>query len=134
MTGLRLLIPLPAFPVRLVLLIRWQPRHPVPRQDAMPRRDGDLDLMKAQHVRRDPAGAEVIVLAEIHDLADHIARRRAGRAPRRSRAIAQAGVAVLGLTPLPFVERLARNPESPAHPGDVSLVGRPAQHSQPPGR
>jgi hypothetical protein len=133
MTGLRLLIPLPPFTVRLALLIRRQPRHPVPRQDAMHRRDGDLDLVKAQQIRRDPAGAEVVVLAEIQDLADHLARRRAGRAPWRSRAIAQARVAVLGLPPLPFVERLARNPESPAYPGDVSFVGRLAQHPQPPG-
>ena len=35
MAGLRLLVPLPAFPVWLVLLIRRQARHPRPRQDAV---------------------------------------------------------------------------------------------------
>jgi hypothetical protein len=133
MPGLRLLIALPAFTVRLVLLIRGQPRHPMPRQDAMHRRDGDRDLMKALQVRRDPAGAEMIVLAEVEDLADHVAGRRAGRAPWRSGAIAQAAIAVLGVPPLPFVEGLAGNPKSPAHPGDVSFVGRLPQHPQPPG-
>ena len=44
-----------------------------------------------------------------------------------------AGVAVLGLPPFPFVERLAGNAESPTHPGDVSFVGRLSQHSQSPG-
>jgi hypothetical protein len=56
-----------------VLLIRRQARHPVPRQDAMHRRDGDRDLMKALQICRDPAGAEVIVLAAVEDLADHVA-------------------------------------------------------------
>ena len=66
--------------------------------------------MKALQVRRDPAGAEVIVLAEIQNLANHVARRRARRAPRRARAIAQAGIAVLDVALLPFVKDLREIP------------------------
>ena len=43
---------------------------------------------------------------------------------RRARAIAQPGVTVLGVAPLPFVERFPGNPEATAYTGDVSLVGR----------
>ena len=75
----------------------------------------------------------MIVLAEVEDLAHHVACRRAGRARGRSRAITQAGIAVLGVTPLPFVEGLTGKPKSPAHPGDVAFVGRLPQHPQPPG-
>jgi hypothetical protein len=34
-TGLGLLVALPALAVRLALLIRWEPRHAVPRQHAV---------------------------------------------------------------------------------------------------
>ena len=60
--GLRLLVALPALAVRLVLLIRREPRHAMPRQDAMHRGHRDRDLVEATQVRRDAACAEVIVL------------------------------------------------------------------------
>jgi len=63
------------------------------------------------------------MLPQVEDLADHLTRCRARRAMRRPRPIAQADVSVLGAPPFPFVERLARNPEAPAHAGDVSIVG-----------
>jgi hypothetical protein len=63
--GLRLLTPLPALAVRLVLLIRRQPSHAVPRQDAMHRGDRDGDLVEPMQVGRDPASPEVIVLAQV---------------------------------------------------------------------
>jgi hypothetical protein len=64
-------------------------------------------------------------------LADHVASRRARRAVGRPRAIAQTSVSVVSVSPLPFVERLAGNPEPPAYACDVSLVARRAQHPQP---
>lgn len=105
---------------------------PWPRQDAMYRRDGDRCLMEAVQVRRDLARPEVIVLPQVENLADDLTRGRSRRPQRRARTVAQAGAAVLGVTPLPFVEGLARNPESPAHTGDVPLVGGLPQHQQPP--
>jgi len=64
-TGLGLLIPLPAFAVRLMLLICGQSIHPMPREDAMHRGPGDLDVMEPAQVRRNPGRSEVIVLAQV---------------------------------------------------------------------
>jgi hypothetical protein len=58
-------------------------------------------------VCRDAAGSEMIVLAQVENLADDLARRGAGRMPRRSRPVAEAGVPVLGVPFPPFVERFA---------------------------
>jgi hypothetical protein len=103
-TGLRLLIALPPLAVRLVLLICGEARHAVPRQDAMHRRHRDLDAMEPMQVRRDPAGAEVIVLAQIEDFADDVTRCGPRRTPRCPRPIAPPAVPVLGAPPFPFVE------------------------------
>src|SRR6185436_2158003 len=100
----------------------------MPRQDAVHRGARDGDLVEPTEVGRDSARAEVIVLAQVEDLADHIARRRAWRPVRRSRAIPQAGVAMLGVSPLPLVERLAGNSEPPAHASDISLLAGRSQH------
>jgi hypothetical protein len=45
-SGLRLLVALSALAVRVMLLIRWQSIHPVPREDAVDRGAGNLDLME----------------------------------------------------------------------------------------
>src|SRR5262245_20339713 len=124
MTGLWLLVALPAFAMRLVPLIRWEPRHAVPRQDPMHRGDCNGDAVEPVQIRRDPPCSEVIVLAQVEDLADDLARGRSRRPLRCPRPIAQAGVSVLGVASLPFVKRLPGNPEAPAHAGDVSCVGR----------
>src|ERR1043165_8625689 len=128
MPGLRLFVALPALGVRPVLLIRRQPRHAVPRQDAMHRRDRDGDLVKPLQVSRDAASPEVIVLTQVEDLADHLPRGGSRRPLRRPRPIAQAGVSVLDATALPLVERFARNPETTAPAGDVAVVGRLLQY------
>jgi hypothetical protein len=94
----------------------------------------DSDLVEPLQVGRDPARPEVVVLAQVEDLADHLPRRRSRRPLRRPRAVAQASLTVVGVTPLPFVERLPGNAEPPADPGDVSLVARLPQHLQPPRR
>ena len=63
MARLGLLIALPPFAVRLMFLIRRQAIHPMPLENAMDRGARDLDAMKTEQIRRDSAGAEVIVLA-----------------------------------------------------------------------
>jgi hypothetical protein len=134
MAGLRFFVPLPAFAVGAMLLIRRQPRHPASRQDAVDRRAGDRHLMKSLQVGRDPAGSEVIVLPEIDDLADDVVGRRSRHATRRPRAVAQPGVPVLAEPPSPFVERFPRDPESTARPRDIARRRGMLQYLRPPGR
>lgn len=124
MTWPRLLVAVPSPPVRLVLLIRREPRHAVPYQDAVHRGARDGDLVESTQVGRDPASSEVIVLAQIQDLADHLASGRARRMLRRPRTIAQASVTVLGVSLPPLVRRFAKHPEPPADAGDILLVSR----------
>src|SRR5262249_32455983 len=113
-TGLGLLVALPALAARLVLLIRRETRHAMPRQDAVHRGGRDSDLVEAMQIRRDPACAEVIVLAQIENFTDDLPRRCARRPLRCPRAITEAGVSVFDVTPLPLVERFPRDPEPTA--------------------
>jgi hypothetical protein len=64
---------------------------------------------------------EVIVLAKVENLADHLASRRARRSLGRPWPITQARVAVLGMSPLPLVERFPGNSEPAADAGDILL-------------
>jgi hypothetical protein len=101
-----------------VLLIGRQPAH------AVPRRDGDGNPVEPMQVRRDPAGAEVIVLPQVQDRAHHVGGGGSGRMMRRPRPITHAGVAVLRVPPLPLVERFPGDPEPTADAGDIAFVGR----------
>src|SRR5262245_16612284 len=132
-TGLRFLIALPALTVPLVLLIRREPRHAMPRQDAVYRGTCDGNLMEAMQVRGDPARSEMIVLAQVENFADDLTSRGAGRMLRRARTVAEAGVTVLGVPFPPFIERFTGNPEVTAHAGDVSIIARSPQEPQSPG-
>src|SRR5262245_11449262 len=100
----------------------------------MDRRAGDGDLMKSLQVIRDPWRAEVVVLPQIHDLADDLVGCRAGDASRRRRAVAQPRITVLDETLAPFVERLAGNSEPPARARDVADRRRMLHDLRPPGR
>src|SRR4029079_88562 len=84
-----------------------EPRQGVARQDAGHRGHRDRDLVEAKQVRGDAACAEVVVLPQVADLADHLTRRRARRAMRRPRTIAQADIPVLSAATFLFIERLA---------------------------
>jgi hypothetical protein len=84
----RLFVPLPSFPMRAMLLIRRQPLQAASCQDAVDRRAGDRHLVESLQVVRDPTGAEVIVLAQIQNLADHLVRGRPWEVLRRPRAVA----------------------------------------------
>jgi hypothetical protein len=122
--GLRFLIALPTLPVRLMFLIGGQAMHPVSLEDSMCRGARDRKAMEPVQVRRDSRGSKVIALAQIQDLVDNVPRCGSRRALRRSWSIAEAGIAVLGVSLFPLVERLPGHPESPADPGDVLLLGR----------
>src|SRR5687768_7548922 len=124
MPRLRLLIALPALAVRLMLLVGRQSIHPVPREDAVHRGPGDLEPMEPEQIRGNPRRAEMIMLAQVKNLAHHVARRRSGRSLRRSGSIAQASVPVCRAALFPLVERLPGNTPSAANPRDVPAVLR----------
>src|SRR5690606_13494926 len=129
---LRLLIPLPALPVPLVLLIRREAMHSVPAQDAVHRGARDANLVEPLQVRRDAAWPEVIVLAQIQDLADDLPRGGARRPMRRPWAVAESRVAVLGVPSLPLVEGLPGAAVPAADTRHIPFGGRLAQDFQPP--
>jgi hypothetical protein len=107
-----------------MFLIGRKPIHPVPPQDAMHRGARDHNLMESLQVRGDPGRPEVIMLAQMEDLADHLARRGSRRSLWRPRPIAQSGVTVLDVSTLPLVERFPGNAESTAYPRDILFVCR----------
>ena len=55
----------------------------MPRENAVHEGAGHGHLMKAPQIVRNPAGPEVIRLAQIEDLAHDVTRNRARRAMRR---------------------------------------------------
>src|SRR5688572_7015925 len=100
----------------------------------MHRRAGHGDLMEPSEVVGDPAGAKVILLPQIHDLADDVRGRRPWRMMRGAWPIAQPRLAVATKAPFPLVEGLARDPEVAAGLGDASTaVRRVRQDLVPPG-
>ena len=88
MTRLGLLIPLPSFAVRLMLLIRRQPVQSMPLQDPMHGGAGDLYEMNPLQIRCNAGWPKVIVLAEVENFADYLARCRSRRTVRRPWSIA----------------------------------------------
>jgi hypothetical protein len=124
MPGLRFLVALPAFPVRLMFLIRGQSRHAMPGENAVHGRGRYCHLVKPPEIVPNPASAEMVRLPEIQNLADDLGRGGSRRPPRRAGSIAEACVAVFGVAPLPFVKRFPRNSEPTAHARHIALVVR----------
>src|SRR5689334_10858267 len=94
----------------------------------------DRHLVKAFQVVGDHARAEVIVLPQIQNLADHLPRGGAGRSVRRARPIVQAGRATRVKAPFPLVKGLSGDPEMAT--GSRHIAGglaSPLQHLEPPG-
>src|SRR5688572_308402 len=134
MTRLRFLVPLPPLRVGTVLLIGREPMHPVLAEDAMYRRAGDDHLMKPLQIVGDPARAEVVVLAEVQNLAHHLRGRGRGAAFRRPWLVAQAGGPRRVKAALPLVERLAGDAEMATRLRHTTWCGgRPLQHAVAPG-
>src|SRR5450755_1409183 len=76
LTGQLLLVALPAVPVALVALRRWQPAHAQLVQDPPDAGGADRYVVISVQVHCDFLGSEVVVLAQIDDLRDHL---RSGR-------------------------------------------------------
>src|SRR5262249_5410240 len=119
-TGLRLLVPLPALRVLAILLICRKAIHAVLEQKAVHSCASDGNAMEALQVVGDFARAEMVVLPEIQNLAYDVGRRRVRAAKRRSWPIRQASVAVLVVALLPLVEGLSGNAEVPAGARDIA--------------
>src|SRR5688572_23638857 len=92
--------------------------------------------MKALEVVGDPAWPEVILLAQIEDLAHHSGRGSPRRAMGRPRAIGQACFPELVKTALPFVERCPRDTEIPTGSRDLAwfVTSRPQDLQSPRGK
>ena len=105
-TGLGFFVALPPFRLRPILLIGGQPVHAMPHQDAVHRGHGEGLLMKAPEVVGDPAGAEVIVLPQIQDLADDVARGGSRRPVWRAWPIGEPCLTLRSVSALPAVKRL----------------------------
>ena len=79
--GQRLLVALPAAVVALVPLGGGQPVELQPLQDAPHARGTDLDVVVAPEVHRDPGRAEVVVLAQVEELAHDLGAGGVGAHP-----------------------------------------------------
>src|SRR5262245_29133561 len=78
------------------------------------------------------AGPEVIVLAEVEDLAHDVGRRRPRRAVRRPSPAGQSDITLLEIPVSPLVERLPRNPEMPTGPRHIACTRGGLEHLQAP--
>jgi hypothetical protein len=132
MPRLGFFVALPALMVPVVLLIGREPIHPVLLQHTMDGRRGDRHGVKSLQVAGDLARTEVIPLAQIQDLADHVRRRRSGRAVRRTGPVAKRGLPVGVKPPLPLVEGLPGNAEMPASPRHIARARGLLQHPKSP--
>ena len=106
MPRLRLLVARPAVRVPPVLLVGRQPVHAVTAQDAMHGGAGHRHAVKPLQIIGNLARAEVVVLPEVEDLADHLHRCCSRGVVRRAGAIRQSCVAVLLIPLAPLVECL----------------------------
>ena len=125
MPRLRLLVARPAVRVPPVLLIRRQPVHAVPAQNAMHGGTGHRQAVKPLQIIGNLPRAEVVVLPEVEDLAHDLCRRRPRGVVRRPGPVRQSGITVLVIPLSPLVERLPGNPEMPAGARDIAGTRRP---------
>ena len=114
MPRLRLLVARPAVRVPPVLLIRRQPVHAVPAQNAMHGGTRHREAVKPLQIIGNLARAEVVVLPEVEDLAHDLWRRRPRGVVRRPGPVRQSGITVLVIPLPPLVERLPGDREMPA--------------------
>ena len=114
-----LLVALPTFVETLVALRCREPAQVEALEDSPHPRLGNRDVVIALEVHGDLARPEVVVLAQIEDLADHLGLGgvRAHLGPFRTRP--ETFFAELLVALLPVVEGLAGNPVIPAGHRDV---------------
>ena len=102
--GLGLLVALPALGVSLVALVGRQPAHAQAVEHSPHPRVGDLDVAVALEVHCDLQRAEVVVLAQIHDLGHHLGAGRPRAVVRLGRAVPEPFFAQLLVAVAPLVE------------------------------
>src|SRR5262245_33064421 len=118
--GSGLLIALPAPVVAFVALGGGQPVQLQPLQDPPDARAADLHFVVALEVHRDPGRPEVVVLAQVDDLADHLGAGGVGAEVGAMGAVPQPVQAVGVVAALPGVEALAGAAVLAAGQGDVA--------------
>jgi hypothetical protein len=87
-SGLWLLVALPGSPRGPTLLVCWQAVHPVTDENAVHRGAGDAYAVKTAQIVGDLSGPKVIVLAQIQNLGNNLARRCPRRSERYTRPVA----------------------------------------------
>jgi hypothetical protein len=118
--GSGLLIALPALVVSLVALGGGQPVQAQPLEDAPHARGADVDVVVALEVHRDLGRAEVVVLAQVDDLAHDLGAGGVGTDLRPVGAVPEPVQAVGVVAPAPGVEHLAADAVLAAGQGDVA--------------
>jgi hypothetical protein len=131
MTGELFLVALPAAVVALVALIGGQAAHVGPFEDPPDTGLGDLDVVIALQVHGDLVGPEVVVLAQIHDLADHLFVGGVRAVMGATGSVLEALDAELFVAAEPPVEGLATDAVEPACLCDIAAhLSDAAQHRQ----
>ena len=118
--GLGLLVALPALVVRHMALGGRQPAETQAPQDAPDARDADHQLVVAAQVHRDLLWPEVVRLTQVHDLAYDLGAGGLRAAVRTTRAVLEAGNALLDIAPQPHVIALTRDAVIAAGEADVA--------------
>jgi hypothetical protein len=92
MSGLWLLVSMPATTCGLAPLVARQPVHSITDQYAVRGRPCDVHVVKAMQIAGDPSWPKPVTLSQIQNLGNNRARRCPRRMKRRSGSIAQAGL------------------------------------------
>src|SRR5271155_566546 len=101
MAGTLLLVALPPSRVALVALRGRQPIHPEPLEDSPHPRRADLDVVVALQVHPDLHGPEVVMLAQVDDLFDHVGMSDRRAIQRCTRPILEAFETLVFVPALP---------------------------------
>jgi hypothetical protein len=118
--GSGLLVALPPAVVPLVALGGRQAVQLQPLEDAPHARRADLDVVVALEVHRDLGRAEVVVLAQVEDLADHLGAGGVGTDLGPVGTVPQPVQAVGVVALAPLVEYLPADAVVAARQGDVA--------------
>lgn len=79
------------------IAFQGHPGDPMPLQDPLDGRRGDIDLVVPLQKEADPEGPVLPLPPDLQDQGDDVGRRREGVVARPSRTVAQAGQAVLAI-------------------------------------
>src|SRR5882757_10565297 len=135
MAGTLLLVALPPPRVALVALRGGQAIHIEPLKNSPHPRRADLDVVVALQVHPDLHGPEVVMLAQVDDLLDHVGMSDRRAIQRCTRPILEAFETLVFVPALPPVKDVAADPVVAARRSDVAAdLFSVLQHSQAPVR